>query len=243
MSSRKRLLLIGGGVVVAVATWSSAWWPPRTVVPTAHRARRAAPTPLRPRPTARARDAGDKRRNRHNGEPDRQSPAPAPEAPRTKASGVVNADTDAKYGQSPSSGTCAHWSERFINNSTAKVVQITFAPGQRLVLAGQQGRSRLQGLPGQGPRPRSAQRRHRAEHAEAIQFMALHGHCAPERNRRPAHRCTERASVEVGKRRDGHARLPVVPAVPGQRGVAPNTSLLRRNFMNARTWMNAFHGT
>ncbi len=90
----------------------------------------------------------------------------------TKASGAVHADTDAKYGQSPSNGTCAHWSERFVNNSTAKVVEITFAPGHAFYSRGKKGDTGYKEFPAKAPAPAVLNVAIAPNDAQAIQFMA-----------------------------------------------------------------------
>ena len=54
------------------------------------------------------------------------------EAPSTLAAdrpnGAVVADASGHYGQAPSNGTCARWTQRFVNHSDARVVRISFEP-------------------------------------------------------------------------------------------------------------------
>lgn len=54
--------------------------------------------------------------------------APAKLPPPPRPNGTVTYDQSGKYGQGFSSGNCANWHIGWINNSSAEVVQITFAP-------------------------------------------------------------------------------------------------------------------
>jgi len=168
MNSRKRLLLIGAGVVVAAAVVIG-------VVAAANGGSDGASSTTNGSNSASTAANG---KSSHRGQTTQStrrgtgSTVPGTGGAPTKASGVVNADTDAKYGQSPSSGTCAHWSERFINNSTAKVVQITFAPGRASYSRGNKGDPGYKEFPAKAPAPAVLNVAIAPNDAQAIQFMA-----------------------------------------------------------------------
>ncbi len=93
---------------------------------------------------------------------------PAANRPR----GDLRADTSAHFGQSPSSGTCAHWSQRFINDSDERVVQISFAPAGALYTTGTKGRPGYRAW--HAATPPAADLNVSIEpngHAELVQFM------------------------------------------------------------------------
>ena len=70
-----------------------------------------------------------------------------------RPNGVVVADTSGHYGQSPSSGTCAHWSQRFVNHSDARVLRISFAPVGAVYTKGTKGRPGYRTWPAVTPPP------------------------------------------------------------------------------------------
>jgi hypothetical protein len=56
-----------------------------------------------------------------------------------RPNGDLTVDTSGHYGQSPSGGTCAHWSQLFQNQSDERVVQVTFAAAGALYTTGKRG--------------------------------------------------------------------------------------------------------
>jgi hypothetical protein len=68
-----------------------------------------------------------------------------------RPSGTVIADTSSRSGQSPSSGTCAHWSQRFVNRSDTRVVRISFAPAGALYSSGTKGAPGYRTWPAETP--------------------------------------------------------------------------------------------
>ena len=118
----------------------------------------------------------------------------------------MTVDTGSKFGQSPSSGTCAHWSERFINNSTVKVVQVTFAPETAFFSKGKKGSSDYVQTPAKAPEPATLNVSIAPQAAQSLQFMACTD-TTPPRLVTP-HRQPLGAAVEVGRRRDWHCTLP-----------------------------------
>lgn len=93
------------------------------------------------------------------------------DTPPPKQRGVVTIDTSSKYGQSPSSGTCAHWSERFINNSSVKVVQVTFAPESAFFSKGKKGTGEYARTPAKAPEPATLNVAIDPKQSQALQFM------------------------------------------------------------------------
>ena len=89
-----------------------------------------------------------------------------------KQRGTVTVDTGSKFGQSPSSGTCAHWSERFVNNSTVKVVQVTFAPETAFFSKGKKGSSDYVQTPAKAPAPATLNVSIAPKASQSLQFMA-----------------------------------------------------------------------
>ncbi len=85
--------------------------------------------------------------------------------------GVVTIDTSSKFGQSPSSGTCARWTERFINNSSVKVVQVTFAPETAYFSKGKQGTSDYVRTPAKAPEPATLNVSMDPKQSQTMQFM------------------------------------------------------------------------
>ena len=210
MSSRKRLLLIGGAVVVVAAV----------VIGVVAAANGGSDDTSSTNKSTSSSSKTTKDKNSPTQSTTRSTrpgtgstvPGTGSQGSPTKATGVVNADTATKYGQSPSSGTCAHWSERFINNSSAKVVQITFAPGRAFYSRGKKGTNGYKTFAAKAPAPAVLNVAIAPKGAAGDPVHGVHGHRAAEWNGRTAHRSTKCASVEVAKRRDRHARVPVVTA-------------------------------
>ena len=102
----------------------------------------------------------------------RSSSSTSTTGPLVTNRGGVTAATGANYGQAPSNGYCAHWTERFVNDSDVKVVHITFAPKSAGFTSGTAGEAGYRRWPAKTPSPTELNVSIATKQAQTIQFQS-----------------------------------------------------------------------